>query len=141
MDNMNQFKWASNLQEANNPYLDDFELFANERQKMDVNDNRYLNSVMKAIKEYQQQPNISVRVYTNCLKANMKIAGWSIITHEVVWYNMPWVGLKHALRTNIRLWICSAKVWFDMVNQLLDSSVALEFVLDNMMLRQQPQQR
>jgi len=101
-ENTDQSEWASNLREAKDPCLEHFELFANELQKMYGDKARRLNSATKAMKEYQQLPNKSVRIYANLLKANWRRAGWSLIMHEVVLYDMALAGLLHALQTTVR---------------------------------------
>jgi len=92
---------------------------------------RRLNSTTKAMQEYQQLPNESVRIYANRLKANWRRAGWSLIMHEVVLYDMAWAGLRHALKTKVRPWICSGKDRFDTLDQLFDCAAASEFKPDD----------
>jgi hypothetical protein len=92
---------------------------------------RRLNSVTKAMQEYKQLPNEAVRVYANRLKANRRRAGWNEMTHEVVLYNMAWVGLLHAFKTKVRPSISSGKDRFDTLDQLFDCEAALEFKLDD----------
>jgi len=92
-------EWASDLQESKDPCLENFELFMNELQKMYGDKDWRLNSATKAIQEYQQLPTESVRVYANRLKANWRRAGWNLIMHKVVLYDMAWAGLRHALQT------------------------------------------
>jgi hypothetical protein len=58
---------------------------------------RRLNSATKAMQQYQQLPNKSVRIYSNRLKANWRTAGWSLIPQEVVLCDMAWAGLQQAL--------------------------------------------
>jgi hypothetical protein len=92
---------------------------------------RRLNSATKAIQEYQQPPNESVRVYANHLKANWRRAGCNLIMHEVVLYDITWAGLRHALKTNVRPWIANGKARFDTLEQLFDCAAASEFTLDD----------
>ena len=92
---------------------------------------RHLNSVTKAMQEYQQLPNKSVRVYANCLKANSRRAGWNLIMHEVVLHDMAWVRLQYVLKTQARPWISSGKARFDKLDQLFDCAAALEFKPDH----------
>jgi len=101
-ENTDAAEWASHLREAKDLCSDDFELFANQLQKMYQDKDGHLNSAMKAMQEYQQLSNEAVRVYTNCLKANWRRAGWNLIMHEVVLYDMAWAGLRHALETKVR---------------------------------------
>ena len=124
-------EWASDLREAKDSCLDDFELFANELQKMYGDKDRCLNSATKAMQEYQQLPNEAVRVYANPLKANWRRAGWNLITHEVVPYDMAWVGRRHALKMNVTPWISSGKDRFETLDQLFDCAAASEFKLDD----------
>jgi len=99
-----------------------------------------LNSATKAMQEYQQLPNESVRIYANLLKANWRRAGWSLETHEVNLYDMAWAGLRHALRTKVRPWISSSKDRFNTLNQLLDCAAASKFKPDDKKPRGQQQQ-
>jgi hypothetical protein len=92
---------------------------------------RRLNSATKAMQEYQQLPNESVRIYVNRLKANLRSAGWSLITHEVVMYEMASAGLRHALKTKDRPWISSGKDTFNTLDQLFDCAAASEFKPDD----------
>jgi len=71
-DNKVPAEWASDQREVKVLCLDDFELFANELQKMNEDIDRRLNSAKKAMQECQQLPNEAVRVYINCLKANLR---------------------------------------------------------------------
>jgi len=80
-ENTEPAEWASDLRKATNPCLDDFELFMNKLQKMYGDKDRRLNSVTKAMQEYQQLSNEAVRVYANRLKANWRRAGWNLMTH------------------------------------------------------------
>jgi hypothetical protein len=130
-ENTDPSEWASDLREAKDPCLENFELFANELQKMYGDKDRRLNSATKAMQEYQQLPNESVRIYANRLKANWRRAGWSLITHEVVLYDMAWAGLRHALKTKVRPWISSGKDRFDTLDQLFDCAAASEFKPDD----------
>jgi hypothetical protein len=102
---------------------------------------RRLNSAAKAMQEYQQLQNESVRVYGNRLKANWRRASWSQITHEVVLYDMAWGGLRHALKTKVRPWISSGKDRFDTLDQLFHCAAASEFKLDDKKPGGQQQQR
>jgi hypothetical protein len=54
--------WGSDLREAKDSCLDDFEYFANELQQKYGDNERLLNSATKAMQEYQQLPNEAVRV-------------------------------------------------------------------------------
>jgi hypothetical protein len=92
---------------------------------------RRLKSATKAMQEYQQLPNKAVRVYANRLKANWRRAGWNLITHEVVLYDMAWAGLRHALKTKVRPWISSGKDRFDTLDQVINCAAASEFKPDN----------
>jgi len=83
------------------------------------------------MQEYQQLPNESVRVYANRLKANGRRAGWNLITHEVVLYDMAWAGLRHALKTKVRPWISTGKDRFNTLDQLFDCAAASEFKPDD----------
>jgi len=130
-ENTDPSEWASNRREAKDPCLENFELFANELQKMYRDKDRRLNSATKAMQEYQQLPNESVRIYANRLKANWKRASWSFITHEVVLYDRAWAGLRHALKMKVRPWISSGKDRFDTLDQLFDCAAASEFKLDH----------
>jgi hypothetical protein len=58
--NTNPAEWVSDLHEANDLYLDAFELFANKLHTMYEDNHRRLNSVTKAIKEYQHMSNEAV---------------------------------------------------------------------------------
>jgi len=130
-ENTDPAESASDLREAKDRCLDDFELFANELQKRYGDKDRRLNSATKAMQEYQQLPNEAVRVYANRFKANCRTAGWNLITHEVVLYDMAWVGLRHALKTKVRPWIPSGKDMFDTLDQLFDCAAASEFKPDD----------
>jgi hypothetical protein len=92
---------------------------------------RRLNSDTKAMQEYQQLRNESVRIYANRLKGSWKRAGWSLITQEVVLYDMAWAGLRHALKMKVRPWISSGKNRFHTLDQLLDCAAASEFKTDD----------
>jgi len=130
-ENTDPAEWASDQEEAKDPCLDDFELFTNELQKMYGDKHRHLNAATKAMQEYEQLPNEAVRVYANRLKANWRRAGWNLITHEVVLYDMAWAGLRHALKTKVRPWISSNKDRFDTLDQLFDCAAASEFKPDD----------
>jgi hypothetical protein len=91
---------------------------------------RHHNSATKAMHEYQQLPNESVRTYANRLQANWRGAGWSLITHEVVLYDMAWVGLWHTRKKKVRPWISSGKDRFDTLDQLFHCVAASEFKPD-----------
>jgi len=60
--------------------------------------------------------------------------------HEVVLYDMAWVGLKHALKMNARPSISSGKDRFDTLDQLFNCRAASEFKLDNKKPEGQQQQ-
>jgi len=90
-----------------------------------------LNSATKAMQEYQQLPNESVRVYVNCLKGNARRASIDLIIHELVLYDMAGAGLQHALKTKVRPWISTSKDRFDTLDQLFDCAAALEFNPDD----------
>jgi hypothetical protein len=64
-ENTDPSEWASDLRDEAHPCLQDFELFAQELMKMYGDKDRRLNSAMKAMQEYQQLSNESVRVYAN----------------------------------------------------------------------------
>jgi len=130
-ENTDPSEWASDLREATDPCVENFELFTNELQKMYQDKDRRLNSATKAMQEYQQLPNESVRIDTNRLKANWRRASWSFITHEVVLYVMAWAGPRHALPTKVRPWISSGEDRFDTLDQLFDCAVASEFKPDD----------
>jgi hypothetical protein len=138
-ENTDPSEWASDLREAKDPYLENFELFANELQKMYGDKDRRFNSATKAMQEYEQFPNESVRIYANRLKAICRRAGWSLITHEVVLYDMAWAGLRHTLKTTVRRWISSGKVRFDTLDQLFYCAAASEFKPDDKKPRGQQQ--
>jgi len=87
---------------------------------------RRLNSAMKAIQEYQKFSNESVRVYANRMKANWRRAGWNLITHDVVLYDMAWSGLRHAQKTKVRPWIPKDKDRFETLDELSDGAAASE---------------
>jgi hypothetical protein len=61
------------------------------------------------------------------LEANWRRASRNLIMHEVVIYNMAWVGLWHALKTKVRTWISSGKDRFNTLDQLFDCVAASEF--------------
>jgi hypothetical protein len=92
---------------------------------------RHLDSATKAMQEYHQLRNESVRIYANCLKANWRRVGWSLITHEVVLYDMAWVGLPHALKNNGRPWISSGKDKFDTLDKLFSWAAPSESTPDD----------
>jgi hypothetical protein len=127
MENMDPAEWASDLREAKDLCLDDFEPFVNELQKLYRDKERRLNSAMEAMQEYEQLPNAAVRVYANRLKANWRRAGWNQITHEVIIYGMARAGVPHALKTNVRPRISSDKDRFDKLPQLFDCVAASVF--------------
>jgi hypothetical protein len=79
------------------------------------------------MQEDQQLPNKVVRVYANHLKVNWRRAGWNLITHELVQYDMAWAGLRHALKMKVRPLISGSKDRFDTLDQLLESAAASEF--------------
>jgi len=139
--NMDPSEWASHLRQAKDPCLQNFELFANELQKMYRNKDRHLNSATQAMQKYQQLPNKSVRIHANRLKADRRRACWSLITHEVVLYDMAWAGLRHALNTNVRPWIPGSEDRFDTLDQLFDCAVASQFKPDDKKPRGQQQQQ
>jgi len=124
-------EWASDLRDAEDQCSENFELFANVLQKMYGDKDRRLNSATKAMHEYQQLPNKSVRIYANRLNANWRRAGWSLITHKVVLYDMAWAGLRHALKTKVRPWISIGKDRFETLNQLFDCAAISEFKPDD----------
>jgi len=140
-ENMDPAVWASDLREAKDPCLDNFEIFANELQKMYGDKDRCLNSTTKAMQEYQQLPNEAVQVYANRLKANWRSAGWNLILHEVVLYDMARAGLRLLLKLNDRPWISSGKDRFDTLDQLFDCAAASEFKPDDKKPGGQQQQR
>jgi len=51
-ENTDPAEWASDLQEAKDPCLEDFQLFANEVQQMYGDKERCLNSATKAMQQY-----------------------------------------------------------------------------------------
>jgi hypothetical protein len=106
--------------------LEDFELFAQELRKMYGDKDRPLNSAMKAMQEYQQISNESVRVYADQMKANWRRAGWNQIMHDVVLYNMAWSGLRHAVKTKVRAWIQKDNDLSERLDELFDCAAALE---------------
>jgi len=140
-ENKDPAKWASDLREAKDLCLDDFELFGNELQRMYGVKDRCLNSSTKAMQEYQQLPNKAVRVYANCLKVNWSRASWNLITHELVPYDMAWAGLRPTLKMKVRPLISSSKDRFDTLDQLFDSAAASEFKPNNKKPGGQQQQR
>jgi hypothetical protein len=94
--------------------------------KMYGDKDRRLNPAMKAMHEYQQLSNESVKVYANRMKANWRRAGWNLITHDVVLYDMAWSGLRHALKTKVRPWIPKDKDRFETLDELFHCSAASE---------------
>jgi hypothetical protein len=130
-ENTDPAQWAIGLREAKDPSLDDFELFANKLQKMYCDKGRHLTSATKAMQEYQQLPNEEGRVYANRVESNWKRAGWNLITHEEVLYNMSWAGLQHALNTKVKPCISSGKDRFDTIDHLFDCAAASEFKQDD----------
>jgi hypothetical protein len=102
---------------------------------------RGLNSVTKAMQEYQQLPNKIVRVYTNHIIAIWRSAGWNLITHEVVLYDMAWAGLRHAVKMKLNSCISSGKYRFDTLDQLFDCAAASAFKLEDKKPGEQQQQR
>jgi hypothetical protein len=141
MENMDPAEWASDLREAKDPCLDDFEPSANDLQKMYRDKERCLNSATKTMQEYQQLPNAAVRVYANRLKANWRRAGWNQITHEVVLYDMARAGVRHALKTKVRPRISSDIDRFDTLPQLFDYVAASVFQPDDKKPTGQQQRR
>jgi hypothetical protein len=113
-------EWASDLREAKDPCLENFELFANGIQQMYGDKDRCLNSAPKAMPEYLQLSHESVRIYANHQKANWRRASWSLIILKVVLYDIAWAGLRHALKTKVRPWISSGKDRFNTFDQLFD---------------------
>jgi len=99
--------------------------------KMYGDTNWQLNSATKAMPKYQQSPNKSVWDYANHLKAKCRRAGWNLIRHEVVLYDMAWAALWHVLQTNVRPWMSSGKEMFDTLDQLSDCTAAPEFKPDD----------
>jgi len=140
-ENTDQSEWASDLREANDPCLENFELFANELQKMYGDKDRRLNSATKAMQEYQQLPNESVRAYANRLKPNWRRASWSLITHEVILYDMAWARLGHTLKMKVRPWISSGTDRFDTSDRLFDCAAVSEFKPDDKKPGGQQQQK
>jgi chemotaxis protein histidine kinase CheA len=126
MKNTDPSERASDVRDEAHPCLQDFELFAQELMKMYGDKDQRLNSAMKAMQEYQQLPNESVRVYANRMKANWRRAGCNLITHDVVVYDMAWSGLRHALKTKVRQWIPKDKDRFERLDELFDSAAASE---------------
>jgi len=125
-ENTDRSEWASDLRDDAHPCLQDFELFAQELMKMYGDKDRRLNSAMKAMQEYQQLSNESVRVYANRMKANWRRAGWNLITHNVVLYDMAWPGLRHALETKVRPWIPKDKDRCETLDELFNCAAASE---------------
>jgi hypothetical protein len=120
--------------------LDDPELFVNELQMMYGDNDRRLNSTTRAMQEYQQLPNAAVRVNANRLRANWRTAGWNLITHKGVLYDMPWAGLRHTLTTKVRPPISSGKDRFDRPDHLFDCTAASAFQPDDKKPGRQQQQ-
>lgn len=129
MDSMGPAKLASNVREAKDPCFGNFKLFLNELQKMFRDNDRFLNSAMTTMQENQQLPNESVREYCNCLNANWRRAGRSLIAHQVVLYDMVWAGLWHALMMKVKPWISRGKDRFNRLDHLFDCVAALELNL------------
>jgi hypothetical protein len=101
-----------------------------------------LNLATKAMPEYQQLPNESVRIYPNRLKAKWRKAGWSLIPYEVVLYDMACVGVRHAIKMKVRPWISSGKDRFNTLDQLFNCAAASQFKPDDKKPgRQQQRQR
>ena len=140
-ENTEPLERATDLREAKEPCLENVELFANELQKMYGDNDRHPNSATKAMQAYQQSPNESVGIYANRLKANWRTAGWSVIMHEVVLYDMACPGPWHALRMKVKPWISSGKDRFDTLDQLFDCATASEFKLDDKKSGGQQQQQ
>jgi len=130
-ENTDSSEWPSDLREAKDPCLENFELFASELQKMHRDKDRRLNWATKAMQEYQQLPNESVQIYANLLKASWRRASWSQIMHEVVLYDMEWVCGRHPLKMKVRPWISTGKDRFDTLDQLFDCAAASEFKPDD----------
>jgi len=126
MENTDPSEWARDLRDEALPCLEDLELFTEELMKMYGDKDRRLNSAMKAMQEYQQLSNESVRVYANRMKANWRRAGWNLITPNVVLYDMAWSGLRYALKTNVRPWIPKDKDRFETLDELFDCAAPSE---------------
>ena len=123
-DNTDTSEWASDLHEAKDPCLENFELLTNDLQQIYGDTDRGLISATTAMQEYQQLPNEPVRVCVNRSKRNWRRAGWTLITHEVVLYNLAWAGLRQTLKTQVRPWIPSGKDRFDTLDQLFVCAAA-----------------
>jgi hypothetical protein len=65
------------------------------------------------------------------LRANVRRAGWNLIMHVAVLYDMAWAGQWHSIQTKVRAWILSCKHTFNTLDPPLDCAATLEFKPDN----------
>ena len=92
---------ASRLRHKKHPCFKDFKMFDDELMKMYGDKDRRLKSAMKAMQDYQQLSNGSVRVYANLMKANCRRAGWNQSTHDDVLHDIARSGLRHVLKKKL----------------------------------------
>jgi len=83
------------------------------------------------MQEYEQLPNKSVRIYPNRLKVHLRRVSWSLITQELVLYNLVSAELRHALKTQVRHWISSGKNRFNRLDQRFDCATGSEYKPDD----------
>ena len=89
------------------------------------------------MREYIQIPKGSVRANANDGKANRRQAGWNLLKHEEVLYNIAWAGLRNSLKNKVGP-MTPACSRFDTLEEFLNKAAASEVTH---VKNQNPQQR
>lgn len=94
--------WGNSLHVANEPCLENFDLFEQEIKKLYGDNDRVLNSLCKAFEECRQghhEKEETVRMYAQRLKALWREAE---LTDPHTQYGMTWYGLHTSLKRRIK---------------------------------------
>jgi len=99
-------------------------------------------AVISLMREYIQLPQELVRAYANHVKAKWRQAGWNLLIHEEVLYDIAWAGLRNSLKNNVAP-MTPACSRFDTLEQFINKAAASEVthVENKKQQRQQQQQQ
>jgi hypothetical protein len=131
---------AGNLSAESDPCLKDFDLFSQDMANVCMDKDRRRVAVITLMQGYIQLPPESVRGYANHFKADWRQAGWNLLKHEEVLYDIAWAGLRNSLKNKAGL-MTPACGRFDTLDEFIDQAVPSEVTHVQNKKPQQQQQR